>query len=371
MSGERLRVGIIGCGNILPQYLNTLTAPDAASVTVVALADLDAGRARAAAEPRGILALTPAELLARDDIDAVVNLTIPAAHADVSHAALTAGKHVYSEKPLAITRQDGLDLLAAAAAAGRHLTCGPDTFMGAGFAQAAVLLAEGALGDVAAANAAFTGRGPEAWHPNPDFFYQPGAGPLLDLGPYYLTHLVKLLGRVAAVDGAARASWPERLPATGPSAGRRIPVATPTHVTALLTFESGLIATLVCSFDVHASTQPRIELHGSLASMQVPDPNVFDGTVRVRSAGEADWRDFPTTQPPQRGRGSAVLDLADAIRADRPPRAGGDDAFHVLDVMYCILEAAESGQRTLPLAHGNQAAATDAPHAQTASATPA
>lgn len=343
---QPLRVGIVGCGNILPQYLSTLLGAD--GIELAALADLNLERARAAAAPHGLPGMTPEELMVLPGLDVLVNLTVPAAHAPVSRTALEHGLHVYSEKPLALTRGDGRDLLTLAESRGLLLACGPDTFMGSAFRRASELLKEGSIGTIIGATATFSGHGPEAWHPDPAFFYQPGAGPLFDLGPYYLTHLVKLLGPVALVSGSVRIGLEERVIGSGPKAGQAIPVGTPTTVNSLLEFESGVIATFSASFDVWASDRPFIELHGSEGTVQLADPNTFAGTVRMFLAGSGEWQEQTTRQPIGLGRGSAVLDLADAIRTGREPAAGGIDAFHVLDVMHCILESAESGQHVRP-----------------------
>ncbi len=346
MAEKPLRVGIVGCGNILPQYMNTLLNSD--TVELVALADLNVERAMAAAEPHDLQGLSPEDLLAMPELDLLVNLTIPAAHAPVSRAALERGLHVYSEKPLALSRSDGLELLQLAESKGVMLACGPDTFMGSAFQRARELVAAGSIGTVIGASAAFSGRGPEAWHPDPAFFYQPGAGPLFDLGPYYLTHLVKLLGPVSLVSGSVRIGLPERVIGSGPKAGQVIPVTTPTTVNALLEFESGPLASFSCSFDVLASDRPYIELHGSEGTLQLADPNMFAGTVRIFQAAAGNWQEEVTQQATGMGRGTAVLDMAAAIRTGTEAIASGRDAFHVLDIMHCILESAESGQHVRP-----------------------
>ncbi len=341
-------VGLIGAGNIAPEYLLTLTGSD--RLEVRAVADLDAGRAAATAAPFGLEAMQPEELLARPDIDIIVNLTVPAAHAQVSRAALLAGKHVHSEKPIATTRGDAIDLLRLASSSGLLITCGPDTFMGAAGTRARALLASGVIGEVVGASATFAGSGPEAWHPNPDFFFAPGAGPLLDMGPYYVTHLVKLLGPVARVSGMARASWSERRPTVGPNVGRAIPVSTPTHVTALLEFESGPLVTLTCSFDMAGSTQPHIEVYGKAGSMTLPDPNRFGGSLSFMRTGEPGWTVEACEQPPQLARGMAVIDLAECIVSGSLPAADAQDALHVLDILLSILESAASGDQVIPAA---------------------
>lgn len=343
-------IGIIGCGNILGEYLRTLLGRR--EVTVHALADLDLDRAEAAGAPHGIPGMSPEELLRQPEIDIVINLTVPAAHASVSTLALQAGKHVYSEKPLALTREDGLALLELTRTSGLKLTCGPDTFMGAAFTAAHELVESGAIGRVTSVSANFFGHGPEEWHPNPAFFYQSGAGPLFDMGPYYLTQLIKLFGPVARVSGSAVIGEAERRPRRGPHSDVPIPVNTPTTVNALLEFSAGPVATLSCSFDVWASSRPHIELYGTEGTLQLADPNRFDGTLRLFDSTDRQWRDATASQPAGLGRGSGVLDLARTLTDGTAPQADARHAFHVLDVMHCILEYAEHGQWLEPLPIG-------------------
>lgn len=340
-------LGIIGCGNILGEYLRTLLGRN--EVRIIALADLDVARAQAAGEPYSIPGMTPEELLRLPAVDIVINLTVPAAHATVSTLALQAGKHVYSEKPLALTRENGLGLLELASAQNLQLACGPDTFMGASFTRALELVQVGAIGRVTSASANFFGHGPEEWHPNPAFFYQPGAGPLFDMGPYYLTQLVKLFGPVAQVSGSAVIGEAERVPRRGAHRGVPIPVSTPTTVNALLEFQTGTVATFSCSFDVWASGRPHLELYGTEGTLQLADPNQFEGTLRLFDSTGRQWQDIPTSQPAGHGRGAGVLDLANGILEGRVSEADARHAFHVLDVMHCILESAEVGQRLEPL----------------------
>src|SRR5690625_2392677 len=343
-------LGIIGCGNILGEYLRTLLGRN--EVRIIALADLDVARAQAAGEPYSIPGMTPEELLRLPAVDIVINLTVPAAHATVSTLALQAGKYVYSEKPLALTREDGLALLELASAQNLQLACGPDTFMGASFTRALELVQAGAIGRVTSASANFFGHGPEEWHPNPAFFYQPGAGPLFDMGPYYLTQLIKLFGPVARVSGSAVIGEAERRPRRGPHSDVPIPVNTPTTVNALLEFSAGPVATLSCSFDVWASSRPHIELYGTEGTLQLADPNRFDGTLRLFDSTDRQWRDATASEPAGLGRGSGVLVLARTLADGTAPQADARHAVHVLDVMHCILEYAEHGQWLEPLPIG-------------------
>lgn len=338
-------IGIIGCGTISSAYLRTLTR--APGVRVAAVADLDPARARAQADAFGVAeALDPAGLLARDDVALVVDLTIPAAHFEVNRLALEAGKAVYSEKPLAASAAQARTLVALARGRGLALGGAPDTFLGAGAQTARAALDQGAIGRPFAAVAHMVSRGPESWHPDPGFLYQPGAGPLLDMGPYYVTTLVSLFGPVASVVADASRTWPTRTVGSGPLAGRSVPVVVDTHVTVLLRFVSGAVATLLTTFDVTASDLPRFEVFGEEGTLSLPDPNVFAGPVRLRTATDAAWRELP--QVPGFGgnaRGIGALELRLAAAAGRPPRASGELASHVLDVLEGALTAARSGQR--------------------------
>jgi predicted dehydrogenase len=243
-----------------------------------------------------------------------------------------------------VTREDGRQVLAAAREKGVRVGCAPDTFLGGGLQTCRKLIDEGWIGQPVAATAFFVQHGPESWHPNPDFFYQVGAGPLFDMGPYYLTALITLLGPVKRLAGSARISFPERIATSEEQRGRRIPVEVPTHVAGVLDFAGGPIATLITSFDVWASRLPRIEVYGSEGTLSAPDPNVFGGPVRVRRAGAEEWSDIPLTHSAEVGRGIGVADMAYALRHDRPHRVRADVAFHVLDVMQALGESSERGR---------------------------
>jgi predicted dehydrogenase len=338
-------IGIIGCGTISGAYLRTLTR--APGVHVVALADLDLARARAQAAAFGIAdAVDPAALLARDDVELVVDLTIPAAHFEINRLGLEAGKAVYSEKPLSASAADARALLALARERGLALGGAPDTFLGAGLQTARAALDEGTIGRPFAAVAHMVSNGPERWHPDPHFLYQYGAGPLLDMGPYYVTAMVSLFGPVASVIADAHRTWPERTVGSGPRAGETFPVEMDTHVTVLLRFASGVTATLLTTFDVAASDLPRFEVFGEEGTLALPDPNTFAGPVRRRSANDGAWHEVPPV-PGFGGnaRGIGALELRLANAAGRPPRASGDLASHVLDVLEAALTAVRSGQR--------------------------
>jgi predicted dehydrogenase len=346
---ETSKVGIIGCGNICDQYFKGCAAFQI--LEVVACADIDMSRAEAKAAEYGVKAMTVDALLADPDIDIVVNLTVPAAHAEVALKAIAAGKSVQSEKPLALTREDGQKILNAAKAKGVLVGCAPDTFLGGGLQTSRKLIDDGWIGTPVAATAFMLGHGPEAWHPNPDFFYKVGGGPMFDMGPYYLTALVHLLGPVVRMTGSAQISFPQRFATSSKlpleSYGHAIDVEIPTHVTGVLDFASGVVATLITSFDVWAHNLPRIEIYGSEGSLNVPDPNRFTGPVKVRRAGAEDWSDVPLTHSDQVGRGIGVADMAYALRSGRTNRTSGDLAYHVLDLMHAVHDSSSSGQHVM------------------------
>lgn len=337
-----LRIGVVGAGQISGAYLSTLRR--LSNVEVVAVCDLDEARARtAAAAAPGARPLAVAELLAADDVDLVLNLTIPAAHAEVAHTAIAAGKHVYGEKPLAVTTGQAREVLAAAGRAGVRVGCAPDTVLGTGVQTARACLDAGEIGTPIAATAFMVTPGHERWHPAPEFYYLPGGGPLFDMGPYYLTALVTLLGPVRRVVGMAATPRATRTIGSGPRAGAEIDVAVATHVTGVLEHASGALSTLMMSFDVWAGRLPYIEVYGTGGSLSVPDPNGFGGTVQIFTAGAKDWAPAPEAGG-YRGaaRGYGVSDLASALTSNTAHRANGEIAYHVLDVMEVLLTAADS-----------------------------
>ena len=344
MADRPVGVGVVGCGYISAIYLENARQFDA--LRVVACADALPERARARAAEFGVpKACTVEELLADPEVELVLNLTIPAAHAEVGLAAVAAGKSVYNEKPLAIAREDGRRLLAEARDRGVRVGAAPDTFLGGGLQTCRRLLDEGAIGEPVAATAFMLSHGHEGWHPDPAFYYQTGGGPLFDMGPYYLIALITLLGPVRRVTGSARASFPERTITSQPRAGETIAVEVPTHLAAVLDFASGAVATLVTSFDVWAAEVPKLELYGSTGSLSLPDPNTFGGPVRLHRAGDDAWQEMPLTHPyTDNWRGLGVADMAQALRSGRPHRANGELAYHVLDVMHAIETAARTGR---------------------------
>jgi predicted dehydrogenase len=341
---DTTKIGVVGCGSISGIYLQAGQTFEI--LEIVACTDLVPERARAQAEKYGVRrACTTEELLAEPEIDIVVNLTVPAAHAEVATQALAAGKSVYSEKPLALTRGEGQRLLDAAHARGVRVGGAPDTFLGGGLQTCRKLIDDGWIGEPIGATAFMLNHGHEHWHPSPAFYYQVGGGPMFDMGSYYLTALIHLMGPVRRVSGAARTTFPERTITSQPLTGTKITVETPTHIASTLEFASGAIGTLITSFDVWAHELPRIEVYGSAGSLSVPDPNGFGGPVRVRRAGSKEWRAVPLTHGyTENSRGIGVADLAYALRSGRRHRASGERALHVLDIMQATLESAQEGR---------------------------
>jgi predicted dehydrogenase len=344
MTPPKIGVGVIGCGVISGIYLENCQRFSA--LNVVSCADREMDRARARAVQYGVpKACTVEELLSDSTISIVINLTIPKAHAEIALAAVRAGKSVYNEKPLTISREEGQQLLVEARDRKVLVGSAPDTFLGAGLQTCRKLIDDGAIGTPVAATAFMLCHGHESWHPDPDFYYQPGGGPMFDMGPYYLTALVSLLGPVQRVTGSTRTTFPERTITSKPKYGNTIVVNTPTHVVGVLDFASGAIGTLVTSFDVWAAQVPPIEVYGSEGTLSVPDPNSFGGSVRLRSAGAREWSEVPLTHSnSQNSRGLGVADMAQALGSGRPHRANGKLAYHVLDIMHAIHTASTEGR---------------------------
>ena len=344
-----VQTGIIGCGNIAPAYIQGLRM--FGIIHLLRVADIDAARSADRAKEFDIPRHGGVEsLLADPDIEMVVNLTTPAHHASVNRAILEAGKHAVTEKPFALDRASGREVLSLAAAKGLRVGGAPDTFMGAGQQTVRKLVDDGWIGKPIAATATFMTGGPENWHPDPEFVYAKGGGPLLDMGPYYLTQLVHLLGPVKRVHAQTRITRAERPITSQPKFGKMMKVEVPTHVVAIVEFYSGPLATLQMSFDVAAHRHPCFELYGTEGTIAMPDPNAFGDTVRLYRQGNDwnDWKAIPFTHGyRENSRGMGPADMAYAIRSGRPHRASGQLAYHVLDVMLGIHEAGESGESVL------------------------
>jgi len=351
---KRLKVGVAGCGNISATYFKF--APLFKAIEITACADLNMGLAESRAKEHGIAAMTPEAMIASPDIDIVLNLTVPAAHFAVSMAAVKAGKHVYSEKPLTLSLKEGLALKAATEKHGVKLACAPDTILGGAHQLARKAVDDGVIGKVTSGTAVIMGHGMEHWHPNPDFFFKPGGGPVLDMGPYYIGGLINLLGPVKRVAALTSAATAYRTISSQPRAGQKIKVETPTNIQALLEFASGATVTLLASWDVWAHRLPLMELYGTEGSLYMPDPNFFGGEVLATKRGGAAtalpaW-DHPLSigNHPDGGeklanyRAVGLADLADAILKRRDPRCSIDRALHAVEVMTAILASGEDGK---------------------------
>jgi predicted dehydrogenase len=338
-----LGIGMVGCGNVSEQYVAGLAGDT--SVRLVACADADPARAQAVASETGARAVPLAGLLVDPAVDIVLNLTPVSVHAEVSLAAIAAGKHVHSEKPLATDRDGARAILYAADRAGVRVGCAPDTFLGSSLQTARAEVDRGRIGDPIGCSIAFVNRGPEVFHPAPAQFYGEGAGPVLDVGVYYLTALVHLLGPIRAVMAIDRVTFPERQILEGPAAGTRFAVTVPSHVVGAIEFENGVVGGFTMSFDAGATTAPRLELQGTGGIMVLGDPNTFDDPVRWRPRDTDTWSAARVVGRPGLGRGIGLVDLAAGIRAGRPHRASGELAYHVLDAMLAIRESAATGHR--------------------------
>ena len=339
-----LPIALVGCGNISTQYLSSLGRLP--NLRLVSVTDpVDAAAARAATDHR--VPARPLEaVLADPAVGAIVNLTPPQVHAPLTIQALQAGKHVYLEKPFAVTSAEASAMVAAAQAAGRRIGSAPDTVLGTGIQTARRLIDDGEIGQPIAATAFMMSPGHESWHPNPGYYYRAGGGPLLDMGVYYLTALVTLLGPIAAVSGMSSRLRTERVvPDGAPRAGEVLPVDVDTYVAATLRHDSGVVSTLIVSFDTVASRLPRIEVYGSTASLDVPDPNQFAnpvGITRVRTEPFAPVENLAGY--PDAGRGYGLADMARAIEAGTPHRQSAELGLHVHEVMKRIAEASSAGR---------------------------
>lgn len=339
-----MNIGVIGCGNISSVYLDSPRT--FAILDIRACADLDRNRAQAQAQRHGIpKACSVKELLADPEIDVVINLTTPSVHAEISLAAIEAGKSVYSEKPLALNREQGRTLLDAAQQRDLRVGCAPDTFLGGGIQTCIALVNDGQIGKPIAATACMMCRGHERWHPDPEFFYQPGAGPMFDMGPYYLTALIAMMGPVHRVTSMTKITFPERIITSQPRYGKKFSVHTPTYVAGIMEFRSDAIVTLVTSFDVWSHHLPHIEIYGSEGTLRLSDPNTFGGPVYLRRARESEWKEVTLSHGyTQNMRGIGLADMAYAMRSGYPHRANGTMAYHVLDIMEAFYESDAKGR---------------------------
>lgn len=342
-----INIGIVGIGDISGIYLKNITETFK-EIHLVAVCDLIKERALKAQEKYGIEKVydTMYELFADESIDIVLNLTRPAEHFDVSKNALLAGKHVYSEKPLGATLEQGLELVALAKEKGLFLGGAPDTFMGAGIQTCRKLIDSGVIGDVVGASAAMICHGHETWHPDPEFYYKMGGGPMLDMGPYYVTALVNLIGRVESVTGVTKISFPKRTITSKPLAGTVIEVEAPTYVTGILHFENGAIANITTTFDVYKSNSRNIEIYGTKGTLFVPDPNCFDGKIEFYNGATGEMQEFPLEfDYAENSRALGLADIAKSIETGRIPRASYRQTLHVLEVMEAFTKSSNEGRK--------------------------
>ena len=350
----KLGIGIIGCGNISTAYLKL--APLFKGLEVRAVADINMDAAKARAAEFNVKAQSVDDLLANPALDIVINLTIPDAHYPITKRILEAGKHAYSEKPLVLTLEQGTTLRDLAKAKGLSVGCAPDTFLGGAHQQARAILDEGTIGQITTGNAAIQAHGPESWHPSPEFFYQPGAGPVMDMGPYYIATLINLLGPVKRVGALTSSAEPERTIGSGPRQGQKIKVNTPSNIQALLEFHSGATISFSASWDVWHHKRNHFELYGTKGTLYVPDPNFFGGTVEVALAGgeaqvQSPW-DHPFGKINQNHNGrdlanyrtAGLADMAQAHMEGRDHRCSLERTLHGVDVMTSILKSGETGQ---------------------------
>lgn len=341
---DKLKIAIIGVGDISGIYLENITNVFR-EIQIAGVCDLFAERAEAAREKYGFDKIYPSleALLADPEVDIVLNLTRPSEHYSVTKAALMSGKHVYTEKPLAATFEEGKELFTIAAEKGLRIGGAPDTFLGAGIQTCRKLIEDDFIGDVIGGAAFMVGRGHESWHPSPEFYYKKGGGPMMDMGPYYVTALVNLMGAVTGVTGRTKASFPQRTITSAPKFGQVVDVEAPTYITGIMDFENGAIATIFTTFDVYCKTPGYIEVYGTKGTIYVPDPNTFDGPVRILRGSDGEIREMPLLfDYEMNSRGLGLADMAKAIEKGRPHRADAQQVLHVLEVMTAVEKSGES-----------------------------
>ena len=343
-----MKIGVVGCGNISDIYLKNLTSVFN-NTEVVACADLDEQKALEKKEKYKIpFVMTLDEMLACKDIELILNITTPQSHYSISKKALMAGKHVYVEKPLALNYSDGKDLVGLAIEKGLYLGCAPDTFLGAGIQTCEKLLREGKIGKPVAAGAYMLCHGHESWHPSPEFYYDIGGGPLFDMGPYYITTLVRLLGRAESVSACCGKAFEERIITSSEKYGKKIDVKVDTHNAAIIQFESGAIVTLVTSFDIWGHNMPKIEIYGTEGSLSVPNPNTFGGPVRATLTDKKRFDEVELHSPyDDNSRGIGISEMVLAISEERTNNASGLLALHVLEIMESIIKSSKEGKRII------------------------
>lgn len=334
---NKAKIGIIGCGNISGIYLQNLTKTFV-NTEVWAVCDLIAERAQNAAKEYNIPNIfTMDEMLSCPEIGIIINLSTPKGHYDICKKVLEAGKDVYVEKPLSLGFEQGKELVELAKSKNLLLGCAPDTFLGAGIQTCRKAIDDGLIGDVIGATAFMVCHGHESWHPDPEFYYQIGGGPMFDMGPYYLTALVSLIGPAKTVAGMTSITFPQRTITSENKFGNIVDVEVPTHVAGTIHFQNGAIATVITSFDVWGSTLPRIEIYGSRGTLIVPDPNTFGGDVKIKTYFSNDFDTLPLTNIyAENSRGLGVADMVEAAKEGRQNRANGQLACHVLEIMHAF-----------------------------------
>lgn len=338
-------IGIVGAGVISEVYMKNLSTMFPGTY-LVGVSDAIPERAQKRAEQFNTVAMSNDELINHPDVELVVSLTPPLEHASIGLAALNAGKSYYTEKPFATDRADGQKMIDLANEKGLYVGSAPDTFMGGGLQMSRALIDQGLIGEPIAVDAAIRNHGMEAWHPEPDFFFAPGAGPLLDVGVYYVTAMATILGPYKSVSAMARATFPERTIGNGAREGEKIPVTTPTHINAVIEFESGVLGSLTASFDVWETDFATLTIYGTEGTLRLPDPNTFGGPIQYLQGGTDRWIDIPVTVPNiDNNRGLGANDLAEHIRLGGKSRVDGSLGFHVLDFMTSVLESAHEGTR--------------------------
>ena len=334
------QIGVIGCGNISDAYFKA--AKTFKMINYAYCADLNMDSAKAKEETYGSKAVSVDEILANKDVEIILNLTTPQAHAEINLKALEAGKHVYAEKPFALSRREGIEVNDLAKSKSLRTGCAPDTFLGGGIQATRKLIDDGWIGTPISGTAFMMCAGHESWHPAPDFYYLKGGGPLFDMGPYYITALANLLGPIQSVTAVGTKGFSERTCTSEAAFGKVMPVEINTHIAGILKFECGAVISLIMSFDVAKHNCPCLELHGTAGSLSVPDPNTFGGPLKFARAGQ-DWQEVPIPFGyTENMRSIGLADMAKAIADNRPHRCNGELAFHVLDVMCSLEEAASS-----------------------------
>ncbi len=358
-----MNVGMVGVGCISGIYLKNLHEVFNGELKLVAVCDLIRERAEKAQKEYNVPKLydTMEELFADPEIDIVLNLTRPYQHYEVSKGALLAGKHVYSEKPLGATLEEGEKLVALAKEKGLMIGGAPDTFMGAGIQTCRKLIDEGLIGEIIGGRCVMANHGMEMWHPDPDFYYQPGGGPLLDMGPYYITALTNLLGGIKSVYGYARTSYPTRLITAEPHVGEIIRVNTPTHIESILHFDSGVSVSLLTSFDIYSSKQTNLEIYGTKGTLYVPDPNWFGGDIVFFNGETGKSEEYPLAFGfSENSRCLGLADMAKHLEDGSVGRTTYKQTFHVLEAMMSVMKSAETGMPVTLTSHFEREAPMEA-----------